>query len=139
MSATTYRKRIGQYALTACAVGAMAMSTPSQASTPFAGVDSSNSSTGEAYGIETVEFSNAQISGNRIRGIAGGSSGLTIGIRNFPNGRVTIRDNEVTGSAIFPSTAVTCVYPMGRAKNNVLSGFSTGIAGCSDDGNVIAP
>ena len=42
MGAKSYRKRIGQFALTACAVAAMATSTPSQASTPFSGVDSSS-------------------------------------------------------------------------------------------------
>jgi len=95
---------------------------------------------GNATGIHTSSDDASSIIGNRVRGLAPvGEFGFAYGISNFVNGRLAIRDNDVIGGGN-PGSGMLCTNGgLARAKGNVINGFITGLNGCVDDGNVIAP
>jgi hypothetical protein len=96
-----------------------------------------------AYGIYTTGNPDGSITGNRVREIASTGSNASYGIMSVNSVRITLRNNDVIGSAASNSIGMNCYVlsgSSGHAKNNVINGFATGISGCSDDGgNVIAP
>ena len=93
-----------------------------------------------AYGIYTESNASGRINGNGVRGVVGAGTGFAYGIDNSISGRITLRDNDLVGNASAGSYGIYCQNSNGRARDNVINGFATGISVCSNDsGNVIAP
>ncbi|HEY0660616.1 MAG TPA: hypothetical protein VGD21_04750 [Lysobacter sp.] len=90
-----------------------------------------------AYGISTHHLSGS-IAGNRVRGLVPSGTGTVHGINNQENGRISIRANDVTGNG-GAGTGIFCTFPIGSALSNVISGFSTGLSGCTTLDNLIVP
>jgi hypothetical protein len=90
-----------------------------------------------AYGISTHSLAGT-IAGNRIRGLVPSGTGTVHGINNQENGRISIRENDVTGNG-GAGTGIFCTFPRGSALGNVISGFSTGLSGCTSLDNLVVP
>ncbi|QSX77780.1 right-handed parallel beta-helix repeat-containing protein [Agrilutibacter solisilvae] len=90
-----------------------------------------------AYGISTHHLSGS-IAGNRVGGLVPSGTGTVHGINNQENGRISIRANDVTGNG-GAGTGIFCTFPRGSALGNVISGFSTGLSGCTTQDNLIVP
>ena len=91
---------------------------------------------GSATGIDIL-FGAGSIRGNRVRGLVKQGTGVATGIKVISNSRAHLRDNDLTGDG---STGVglSCGGSNGTAKDNIISGFATGISGCSNSGgNVV--
>jgi hypothetical protein len=102
------------------------------------GVLATSSSNGFAYGIQTLSNPSGSVIGNRVRGVVGDGSGITYGIQNAFAGRITLRDNDVTGPG--NGAGLGCSDSNGLAKDNVVKGFASGISGCTDvGGNIVKP
>jgi hypothetical protein len=95
---------------------------------------------GNATGIHTSSDDAGSVMGNRVRGLTPvGEFGFAYGISNFANGRLVIRDNDLIGAGS-PGSGMLCTNSgLARAKGNVINGFISGLNGCVDDGNVVAP
>lgn len=95
------------------------------------------SGTAGAYGIRTVLNSGGSVSHNRVRGIVQMGVGTAVGIYNYASGRMSLRDNDVSGDG---TTGISCTDSQARAKGNILVGFDVGMSGCGDaGGNDVAP
>lgn len=93
-------------------------------------------------GIVTSLNQGGSVRGNRIRGVrrTSGTGIFLGGIRNDANsGRMILRGNSIVGDGAAGSVAIECDDVTDRTKNNVIKGFATAVAGCSNDGNVIKP
>jgi hypothetical protein len=106
------------------------------------GVTARTGGNGSAYGIQaTFDSGSGSLSGNRIRNLAKDGSAGIYGIYAEAFTRVTIRDNDVIGSA-GNGAGIWC-YPAGtaaRVRDNTLSGWTTAIEDCpSGGGNVVRP
>ena len=97
------------------------------------GVTARTGGNGNAIGLETYLNSANSVNGNRVRGLHHDGNGA-FAIANFSSSRVVMRDNDLLGDASALTQGLTCQDSDGSAKNNVISGFSTGITLCSDDG-----
>lgn len=89
---------------------------------------------GDAYGISVGTGS---VSGNRVRGVVSHGNGWNQAISviydiNTVVGRATVRDNEVVG--VGAGIGLYCFSDRDSAKDNVVSGYTTGILGCTDAG-----
>lgn len=95
-----------------------------------------SSNNGSGYGIYTSGNGGGTIEGNRISQIAAGNLGKSYGIYNDTSGHVTIRRNDLLDSAdaVGATIALTCTNAKGRAVDNVMVGWKTGLAGCGDAG-----
>jgi hypothetical protein len=94
---------------------------------------------GNAYAIFTSGNASASINGNRVRGEHGDGTGIAYGIYNSLSDRITLRNNDVVGDGSSGSVGLRCANAHGRARENVINGFFTGVSICSNDaGNVIA-
>jgi hypothetical protein len=95
---------------------------------------------GTVNGIYMFSNSAGSIIGNHIRGLVPNGTGSANGIINDSSDRIVLRDNEVVGDASAHSIGVACGDSNGRARDNMISGFATGLASCGNDGgNVIKP
>jgi len=94
---------------------------------------------GYAYGIRAIRMLGGSISGNRVRGVLKDGTGLAYAIYNAAGDKVVLSNNEVIGDSSANSTGLSCDAGGYTAKGNVINGFATGIALCSDGGNVIKP
>lgn len=104
------------------------------------GVASTSGSGANAFGMYVYGNLSGSISGNQVRGIAKDGAGVAYGIYNDSTDRVTMRNNDLVGDASIGSRGLSCDGPTGRAKDNAIKGFATGISGCSNDGgNVVKP
>jgi hypothetical protein len=103
------------------------------------GVMARATSSGYAIGIHSFSNAGGTLRGNRIRQLVRDGNGLVFGIRLLSSSRVTLRENDLGGSASAGSKGLYCQSSTGRAKDNVINGFAVGIDTCSNDGNVIAP
>jgi hypothetical protein len=94
--------------------------------------------TGRATGIYSLNNLSGTIAGNRIRNVAGDNA---IGIRADTNRAVAIRGNDLVGEpAATDTTGLYCSAVEGRARDNVLSGWDTGILTCGvGAANVVKP
>ena len=103
------------------------------------GVIATAGGNGAAQGIHVVLNPTGSISGNHVRGLAKDGTGAGTGIYAISSGRITVRDNDLIGDGA-TGAGVSCDDPNGSASGNVISGFFSGIAICTDDGaNVITP
>ncbi|MDQ3287891.1 MAG: right-handed parallel beta-helix repeat-containing protein [Pseudomonadota bacterium] len=91
-----------------------------------------------AIGVYSVANLSGSILGNRIRGLKSAGAGAAYGVYGSGSERISLLDNELVGTA-GASTGLHCTDDRGRAKDNVISGFTSAISGCADDGNVLAP
>jgi parallel beta-helix repeat protein len=97
-------------------------------------------SSSAAFGIYSYGNLNGRIVGNGVTGVAADGSASAFAITTPLSDRVTLRDNDVIGNGSSASAGVSCNTANGRALGNVISGFSSGLVTCSDDGgNVIVP
>ena len=97
-------------------------------------------STGSVGGIQTTSNLDASITGNRIRGLAPGPGASSYGVNNNTSNRLLMRGNEVTGTGLAGSYGLRCSSSNGRARDNVINGFTTALSVCANDGaNVIVP
>ena len=103
----------------------------------ISGVAATASGNGYAIGI----FSGGNIvSGNRLSGLVSDGTGLVWGIRNNST-KLFITSNFLTGSGLTGSEGLSCFnVNNSRAKDNVISGFATGMTNCGDaGGNDVTP
>jgi hypothetical protein len=104
------------------------------------GVTARSGSGGSAYGIYTSSNTNGSINDNRVRALVKDGAGYARGIYNVSSGRLSMRGNDVVGDASAGGIGLYCSSSAGRARDNTINGFATGISGCTTDpGNVIAP
>jgi hypothetical protein len=104
------------------------------------GAVATSGNNGEAIGIRTSQNSGSTIRSNRMRGLAKDGTGKAFGIYNTLSDRLVMRDNDLVGDTSAGSQGLTCTNSNGRAKDNTIKGFVTGITTCSNDGgNVIKP
>jgi hypothetical protein len=92
-----------------------------------------------AFGIFTSNNPDGSISGNRVRGVVKTATGIAYGIYNSNSSRIMLGNNQVVGDGSVGSIGLRCADARGRAINNMVSGFATGISNCSNDGNIIDP
>jgi hypothetical protein len=93
-----------------------------------------------AFGIQTYNNLDGRISGNSVRGLVKTGTGIAYGIFDGSSGRITLRNNDVVGDGSANSVGLLCSNVLGRALNNVVSAFATGISGCTNvGGNDIVP
>ena len=95
---------------------------------------------GEATGIYTV-LSNGTIAGNRVRGLAskGAYSAFGIDYAGGVPGRYLVSGNHVVGDLRPGSIGIRCLTDTPRVRDNVVSGFPTGIQMCVGSGNDVVP
>jgi hypothetical protein len=104
------------------------------------GLTATEGGNGHAYGIQTQNDAGSSINGNRVRGLLADGTGVAIGIRNSAAGRVTMRGNELLGSAAVGSIGMDCFDADNSAKHNHIDAFATAFSVCSDDGdNIVRP
>jgi len=94
-----------------------------------AGVFASDSS--DAHGILTIANAGGSINGNRVSMVLA-NPGTAYGIYNPFNGRMSMRDNDLSG----PDTGigVSCTSDAAILRDNTLLGFATGNDGCTNGG-----
>lgn len=93
---------------------------------------------GDAYGISAGTGS---VSGNRVRSVVSLGNGYNYGISinydiNTVLGRAIMRDNEVVG--VGSGVGLYCFSDRDSAKDNVVSGYTSGILGCTDAGGNVS-
>ena len=95
---------------------------------------------GWAYGIRTDSNPNGRINGNGVRGLVQLGGGAAYGIYNLDAGRISLRDNDVSGDGSAGSAGLLCNNNSGSARGNTISGFDFAISTCSDSGgNAVIP
>jgi hypothetical protein len=102
------------------------------------GIVATSGSNGYAIGL----FMGGNIvSGNRISGLIGDGTGLDWGIAMNITSHFFITDNQLIGDGSTGSLGLSCINPgEGRAKDNVVTGFDTGLSNCGDaGGNDVSP
>ena len=108
----------------------------------ISGLLPSANNSGDAYpaGIDTRNNDSGSISGNRVRGLVSLGNGFVTGIVNRSgSAAVTLRSNDLVGPG-GNGSGISCDNAQGIARDNVVLGFTTGIATCSDSGgNVVTP
>jgi nitrous oxidase accessory protein NosD len=97
------------------------------------GVTARSGGNGNAWGIYAIEDINGSIIGNGVRGLVRDGTGQTYGIQAQSATRVFLRNNDLVGDSNTGSHGLTCGNN-GAAKDNVTSGFETGIELCVDGG-----
>jgi hypothetical protein len=116
------------------------------------GVAATSGSNGSATGIgansNPNDHGSSSVSGNRVRNLLKAGTGHIVGINvdmtnpgldNLYN-HVVLSNNDVAGNAGAGNIGIDCDSSNGRAKDNIVSGFTTGFDTCSDDsGNVVSP
>lgn len=96
-----------------------------------------DSGVAHAYGIATFQNSEGSVAGNRVRGLVSAGAGTTFGIYNSSSGRLILRDNDVQGSGVAASVGVHCTDDQATARDNVVTGFITGISNCLSARNTV--
>jgi hypothetical protein len=103
------------------------------------GVTANSGFDGDAIGIYTTSNPDGSITGNRLRGLLRAGTGFAAGIDNALSGRITITGNHAIGAG-GSFVGIRCTDASGSAKDNVMNGFTTGLATCTDSGgNAIIP
>ena len=104
------------------------------------GVAAQTGSNGSAYGIlaGAITGTAPSISGNRVRGLAPAGTGSARGITVGSNVPAVLSDNLVYGPGA--GIGIGCVSGAGRARDNIINGFATGVSFCTSAlGNDITP
>lgn len=103
-----------------------------------AGVVAASGSNGYAFGIGSIADPGGTIVGNRIRGLAKDGTGRAFAIE--ADNSETVSNNDLVGDGGADTNGIYCSSANARTKDNVISGFVTGISGCTNNtGNVIKP
>ena len=93
---------------------------------------------GDAVGIWTYLGTGGSISRNRVWSVAADGSGITTGIFNAQPDRMVVTANHVAGGGT--GVGLECAVGTGRARDNVIHGFTSNIVGCGDaGGNDVSP
>ena len=104
----------------------------------ISGVTATVGGSGSAFGIVTSSNSNGQINGNGVRDVLKDGSGGEYAIFNTSSDRLGMRENSIVGSG--SGTGLTCSTANASARDNLISGFTTAIATCTDSGgNTVIP
>jgi hypothetical protein len=89
-------------------------------------------------GIRTHDNLSGTISGNRIRSLVAGGGGVDRGIDNVGNDGVVIVDNVINGRGYPGGAGIQCTDDSGTLVRNIIIGFTSGIAVCTNGGyNVV--
>ena len=96
------------------------------------GVTSRAGSNDAVYGIYSSNSPGNVVSGNRVRGLAPDGSGAAHGIQMVFAVNSAAIGNVITGDG--DEVGLFCTVNPARAKDNVISGFTTGISVCADAG-----
>ena len=105
-----------------------------------AGVAAQTGSNGSAYGIlaSSITGTGPSISGNRVRDLAPAGTGSARGISVGSNVPAVLSDNLVYGPGA--GIGIACVSGTGRARDNIINGFATGLSFCANAvGNDVTP
>jgi hypothetical protein len=104
------------------------------------GVAARVGSNGSAYGIYTINDPDGSIEGNRVRHIVHDGTGKDYGILNASSNRIALVGNDLFGAGSTGSVGMSCANSSGRAQDNVINGFATGLKTCGDAGrNDVSP
>jgi hypothetical protein len=96
----------------------------------------SNGSADDANGIIASSNGGGSVTGNRVSSLVPFQNGWTYGIRSSNSGRMVIRDNDLQGNG-GTGYGITCSNNQSTARDNIVSGFSTGVSFCASFGNYI--
>jgi len=132
---------VGGHATFHTALGINASGSGQIVDNDVAGVDATAGGAGTNNGIAVTGLGGVAIVGNRVRGIGAGDTG-SYGITAFGDStqRVSIRGNDIVGEGGIGSQGMSCTGSNQRARNNTISGFTTGIQACGNSaGNVVRP
>jgi hypothetical protein len=100
-----------------------------------AGVTARVGGGGSAYGIYTNTNSPASVSGNRVRNLVKDGAGTTYGIYVYGTGRQVVQGNDVFTNTSAGSVGVYCSTISTHVRNNMITGWTTAIAGGCTQGN----
>ena len=105
------------------------------------GMTSTAGSNANVFGIHTDFNVDAEVTGNRVRGLVPDGTGASFGIFNLNSERITMRSNDVHGNGALGSVGFRCTTgTIGNALDNVINRFETGMTNCVDaGGNVVNP
>jgi hypothetical protein len=90
-----------------------------------------------AFGLVVQNNPDGIIDGNRIRGLAPSGTFIAAGIVVSTPGRVLIRNNQLVGTGVTNSVAISCSSNTASAMQNQIAGFDYGVSSCQSDGDVI--
>jgi len=106
----------------------------------ISGVVSRSGSNASAFGMFLSPIGTSTVRGNLVSGLVPDGSGSAIGVEMNTVARYILSENEVLGSGSAGSVGLECFNTLGRAKDNVVTGFATGIQACGNaGGNDITP
>ncbi len=95
---------------------------------------------GPTYGLYATDNLGGSISGNRIRQVLKAGTGAVRALQTTNSGRITVQGNDLIGNGFAASVGLGCHGANSRARNNVVSGFTTAVSNCGDaGGNDISP
>ena len=104
------------------------------------GVTPKPAGNGNAFGIYTSGLTGSGILRNGVRATVGDGSGHGYGIYNPDSDRLSIRDNDLVGNGDAGSIGLYCANDHGRAVDNNVSHYATGISFCANvSGNNTIP
>jgi hypothetical protein len=106
----------------------------------LSGVPATAGANGNAFGIYTSANLHGRIIGNSVYNLAKNGTGLEYAIYNNDSDRITLRENEVFGTASAGSIGLRCANANGSAAENFVNGFAVGMLTCTDGGgNDVTP
>ena len=107
----------------------------------ISGVIAATGSNFSASGMYVSGNPSGTISGNRVRDLSKDGTGKNVAIILTAHGRNAVHDNDLVGDGSADSSyGILCEFNDGRARDNNINGFVTGISSCADvSGNDINP
>ena len=132
---------IGGSTVSADAYGIYAGHTVDVLENRISGVMGTAGGNGYAVGIYTSSNVGGRVVGNGVRNLIESGTASPLGIYNVNSVGMSIRDNDLQGSAGFGDSGVYCTDTSSSARDNTVIGFALAMDGsCSDDGgNVFHP
>ena len=103
-----------------------------------AGVTAVVGGNGGAYGIDATGDADGRIEGNRVHGLVGDGSGISIGIY-APSGHPSLRRNDLISTGSGGGTIGMQCAAAALARDNTAIGFGTGFDNCTATNNYSAP
>ncbi len=95
---------------------------------------------GATYGIYATDNLGGSVSGNRVRQVLKAGTGSPRALQTTYSGRITVQGNDLIGNGSAARVGLGCHGTNSRARNNVISGFTTAMSNCGDaGGNDVSP
>jgi hypothetical protein len=128
----------GGNTLTPGAVGIATQYSVDVMDNTVSGVASTVGTSGNVFGVNASANTAGRIIGNGVRGLVPAGAGASYGIYAGSAVGVSIRDNDIHGTA--SGIGLHCTSSNSHARGNLVINFTVGLDTCNDDGgNVTAP